>query len=179
MTRSFGLPRQVGAREQVSKSFPKGKLQPLPPGSPAVVDGAAVGITDADPLTFVVIGDCGGVQAPAPQNAVSYAIQDTAADKAAFVYLVGDIVYFHGEPTNYRAQFYEPYAHLDRPIVAIPGNHDGDVAEDDSGNPTGRQPLDTYTANFCASSPQPPPADPQLEFGRHTQTQPWCDWTLA
>jgi acid phosphatase type 7 len=179
MSRSFGLPRQVSAREQVQKSFPAGKVQPLPPGSPAVVGAAAVGITDADPLTFVVIGDSGGVLTPGPQNAVSYAIQNTAVQSAAFVYHVGDIVYFHGEPGNYEAQFYEPYAHLDRPIVAIPGNHDGDVAEDDAGKPTGRQPLDTYVANFCTPSPQAPPSDPELEYGRHTQTQPWCDWTLA
>ena len=64
------------------------------------------------------------------------------------------------------------------PIVGIPGNHDGDVAQDDSGHPTGRQPLDTFLANFCTATPQAPPADPELEFGRHTQTLPWCDWTL-
>jgi acid phosphatase type 7 len=33
-------------------------------------------------------------------------------------------------------------------------------------------------ANFCAKDPGVPAADPQLEFGRHTQTQPYCDWTL-
>lgn len=176
MPRSFGLSSAVTAREQLTKSFPPGRVQPLPPGSPGSRSAADLGIVEKDPLTFFVIGDVGGVQAPGPQNAVSYAMQK--ATGAAFVYLVGDIVYFHGEASNYQAQFYEPYGHLNIPILAIPGNHDGDVATDDSGQPTGRAPLDTFMANFCTATPEPPPSDPELEFGRHTQTLPWSDWTL-
>jgi hypothetical protein len=186
MNRQIGKPAHVTAAHQLTRASPPpaATVQPLPPGAPAVVDGAAVGITDADPLTFFVIGDQGGVVAPAPQNAVSYAMQEALAAaagpaRAAFAYSVGDLVYFHGEAANYVPQFYEPYAHLELPIVGIPGNHDGDVAVDDSGQPTGRQPLDTFMANFCTTTPQPPPGDPQLEYGRHTQTLPWCDWTLA
>ncbi len=179
MTRSFGLPSQVTARDQVQKSFPAGTVQPLPPGGPGQASASVVGITDANPLTFFVIGDHGGVAAPGPQNAVSFAMQRASGPAAAFVYSVGDIVYFHGEASQYQPQFYEPYAHLQLPIVGIPGNHDGDVAIDDSGNPTGRQPLDTFMANFCTATPHPPPCDPQLEFGRDTQTLPWCDWTLG
>jgi hypothetical protein len=33
-------------------------------------------------------------------------------------------------------------------------------------------------ANMCTPKPEVPPADPQFEYGRHTQTEPWCDWTL-
>jgi predicted MPP superfamily phosphohydrolase len=91
----------------------------------------------------------------------------------AFVYSVGDIVYFNADPSEYEPQFYEAYGHLAAPIVAIPGNHDGDTTD----NPS-RTPLDTFMANFCTSRPAIPPADPHLEFGRHTQTQPYCDWTL-
>ena len=35
-------------------------------------------------------------------------------------------MYFNGLVTEYYNQFYEPYAHYTPPIVAIPGNHDGD-----------------------------------------------------
>lgn len=179
MQRSFGLPGAVTAREQLTKSYPPGRVQPLPPGSPGQRSGADLGIADGDAITFFVLGDVGGVQAPSPQNAVSYALQKAAGPTPAFVYIVGDIVYFHGEAANYQAQFYEPYAHVNLPIVGIPGNHDGDVAQDDAGQPTGRQPLDTFMANFCTAAPQAPPCDPELEFGRHTQTLPWCDWTLS
>jgi hypothetical protein len=173
------LPATVKAAEQLIKSFPPGKVQPLPPGSPAEMSASQLGITDSNPITFFVIGDHGGVMAPGPQNAVSYGLQKVTDVTPAFVYSVGDIVYFHGEASQYQPQFYEPYAHVELPIVGIPGNHDGDVAEDDSGNPTGRQPLDTFMANFCTATAQAPPADPELEFGRHTQTLPWCDWTLG
>ncbi|HLJ02749.1 MAG TPA: metallophosphoesterase [Solirubrobacteraceae bacterium] len=179
MSRSFGLPSHAKAHEQLSKAYPPNPgPQPLPPGAAGRATAAQLGINESQPLTFFVIGDHGGVKAPGPQNAVSYAMQRAAAPAPAFVYSVGDLVYFHGEAGQYSPQFYEPYGHLAAPIVAIPGNHDGDVAEDDSGNPTGRQPLDTFMANFCTQAPQVPPGDPQLEFGRHTQTQPWCDWTL-
>ena len=180
MSRRIGLPSQAKAHEQLRAAYPPNPgPQPLPPGAPGRATAAQVGITESQPLSFFVIGDHGGVMAPGPQNAVSYAMQRAAGAAPAFVYSVGDIVYFHGDPNQYAPQFYEPYGHLALPIVGIPGNHDGDVAEDDLGHPTGRQPLDTFMANFCTATPQIPTADPQLEFGRHTQTLPWCDWTLA
>jgi hypothetical protein len=100
-------------------------------------------------------------------------MQQAAGPVPAFVYSVGDIVYFNGDGSEYQPQFYEAYGHLAVPIVAIPGNHDGDTTDDPS-----RAPLDTFMANFCQKDPAVPTADPQLEFARHTQTQPYCDWTL-
>ncbi|HEY2335313.1 MAG TPA: metallophosphoesterase [Solirubrobacterales bacterium] len=163
------------AAEQLQKSHPEGDIQPLPDGTPGRVGAADVGIADSDEISFFVIGDHGGVKAPGPQNAVSYAMQEAPPPQPAFVYSVGDIVYFYGEEWEYPHQFYEPYAHLSAPIVGIPGNHDGDHKGDD----TGRLPLDGFMANFCDKAPSIPPSDPHLEFGRHTQTQPYCYWTLA
>ena len=91
--------------------------------------------------------------------------------KPAFVYTVGDIVYFNGDATEYTPQFYEAYGHLELPIVGIPGNHDGDTTDDPS-----RQPLDTFMANFCAPEPVLPLGNE--EFNRDVQTQPYCDWAL-
>jgi 3',5'-cyclic AMP phosphodiesterase CpdA len=34
-------------------------------------------------------------------------------------------------------------------------------------------------ANFCAAKASAPPIDPDLEYGRDTMTQPYCDWTHA
>jgi acid phosphatase type 7 len=173
--RSVGLPpaSAVRAKQQLSKSVPEAGIQPLPDGAGGRATAAEVGITDSDPITFFVIGDHGGVMAPSPQNAVSYAMQSAAGPSPAFVYSVGDVVYFNGDASDYSPQFYEPYAHVHAPIVAIPGNHDGDTTDD----PT-RKPLDTFMANFCTPTPSIPPGDPQFEYGRHTQTQPYCDWTL-
>jgi Calcineurin-like phosphoesterase len=172
MERSAGVVA-VTAAEQLQKSHPRTGVQPLPEGTPGRASGADVGIADADEMTFFVIGDHGGVIAPGPQNAVSVAMQKAAPP--AFVYSVGDIVYYYGEEQKYPHQFYEPYAHVEAPIVGIPGNHDGDR----EGEHSKRPPLDAFMANFCDSAPHVPAADPQFEFARHTQTQPYCDWTLA
>jgi hypothetical protein len=45
----------------------------------------------------------------------------------AFLFHLGDVVYNFGEGQHYYDQFYEPYRRYDRPIFAIPGNHDGAV----------------------------------------------------
>lgn len=167
----------VTAADQLQKKHPRhhAQVQPLPQGFPGRADGKDVGIDDpGEGISFYVIGDHGGVIAPGPQNAVSYAIQRAIKAKDAFVYSVGDIVYFYGERWEYPHQFYEPYAHVPVPIVGIPGNHDGDI----KGKHTERQPLDGFMANFCDTTPSIPPADPEFEFGRYTQTQPYCDWTL-
>jgi hypothetical protein len=125
-------------------------------------------------LTFYVIGDSGGIADPNPQKAVAAALAGALpGDKPAFVYSVGDIVYYNGDPDQYGPQFYEPYAHLPVPFVGIPGNHDGDSSDHVAGSG-----IASFMANFCAAQPGVPAADPQMEFGRHTETQPYCDWTL-
>lgn len=171
MDRRVGLTR-VSAREQLQKSYPKVGVQPLPsPYSPGRVAPAGVGLTDPGAsLSFFVLGDVGGVKAPSPQNAVSVAMEQRQAE-AAFVLILGDVVYFNGQEADYMDQFYEPYAKLVRPILAFPGNHDGDPLPGDTS-------LSGFMTNFCDSSPHVPAADPQFEYGRHTQTLPYCEWTL-
>jgi Icc-related predicted phosphoesterase len=174
MSRHFGLSPTVKAKHQLQrKHLAVAPPQPLPAGSPGRATAAAVGITDASPLTFLLAGDVGGVSNPTPQLNVAKALEARATQdpKPAFLYLVGDIVYFYGDEVQYGAQFYEPYTYLQLPIVAIPGNHDGDTSDD----PT-RAPLDAFMANFCAGSASLPPT--YAEYGRDVQTQPYCDWTL-
>lgn len=176
MERSFGLPREVKAGDQLQKSVPTVGVQPLPPGSPGRASAQQVGIKESDPLTFFVIGDHGGALAPGPQNAVSCAMQKQVP-RPAFVYSVGDWVYYGGDEAGWDIQVYEPYAHMNVPLVGIPGNHDDQYGGNPPFDPS-RGPLDAWMANMCTTTPQVPSADPQFEYGRHTQTEPWCDWTL-
>lgn len=176
--RGFGIGPTTAA-EQLQKAWPPHVgTQPLPKGIGGQIFPHRLGIADngiANPLTFFVLGDHGGVKDAGPQNAVSEAMQAHRAkltDPLHFVYSLGDVVYFNGDASEYHPQFYEAYAHLDVPFVAIPGNHDGDTSDD-----IHRQPLDTFMANFCASTPAPPVGSE--EYGRDTQIQPYCDWTLA
>jgi hypothetical protein len=175
------MPRRVGippttAREQLqtlqTPAPTEGRGKPLPPPTgqaPFRVTPAELGIVDATPITFFVLGDSGGVKDPDPQNNVSNAMQ--AQPRPAFVYHVGDVVYFNGDESDYPSQFYEPYAHLNVPIVGIPGNHDGDNSDD-----TSVASLAAFMANLCATAATLPAGSE--EYNRDTETQPNCYWTL-
>lgn len=53
-------------------------------------------------------------------------VDDLQASNAAFFYHLGDVVYYNGEAARYYEQYYDPYLQYDAPILAIPGNHDGE-----------------------------------------------------
>jgi len=174
MARRFGI-QPASAGEQVQKVQTPADTEtfkPLPPPtgkSPYRAVPADLGITDVTPLHFFVLGDSGGIMNPVPQNNVSNAMQ--ARPAPAFVYHVGDLVYFNGDEADYPSQFYEPYAHLTVPIVGIPGNHDGDNSDN-----TSVPSLSAFMANLCATAPALPAGSE--EYNRDTETQPNCYWTL-
>src|SRR5262249_38749666 len=70
------------------------------------------------------------------------------ANRPAFIFHLGDVVYNFGEAQYYYDQFYEPFRNYPAPIFAIPGNHDSFVIP---GTPPGQTPLTTFRRNFCAS----------------------------
>ena len=136
-------------------------------GAPAVKS-----IEDSGSIILHAAGDTGGVKFPIPQQHVSDAMEaDFAANsKPAFFYILGDVVYFYGEATNYVSQFYDPYLHYPAPIFAIPGNHDGDVAT------PGTSSLSAFAENFCSAQPQV--SQEAGESPRLTMIQPNAFWTL-
>ena len=94
-----------------------------------------------------------------------------AQSAPAFVYHVGDLVYFNGDEADYPSQFYEPYAHLNTAIIGIPGNHDGDNSDN-----TSVPSLSAFMSNLCAATASLPAGSE--EYNRDTETQPNCHWTL-
>jgi acid phosphatase type 7 len=172
MNRLLGL-GEYPARAQLQKvPYSSGVVEPLPqPYSPGRITSSDVGFEDPGAtVSFFVLGDVGGINSPGPQNAVSVAMEQHQGE-AAFVLILGDVVYYNGQESDYMNQFYEPYAKLQRAILAFPGNHDGDPAAGDTS-------LAGFMTNFCDKQPSVPAVDPELEYGRHTQTLPYCDWTL-
>ncbi len=132
-------------------------------------------IQQAGKQVFHVIGDSGGVQDGEFQHNVAEALTEAlhagGKDQPHFCYHLGDVVYFPGERDQYYQQFYEPYAHYDAPIFAIPGNHDGEV-DDTAAEPS----LDGWVSYFMQ---QHPDVDPLSKDAPRVQLDlPNVYWTL-
>lgn len=139
---------------------------------PAIGDA----ITHDKKLVFHIVGDFGGVQDGEFQNNVAEQMIDHLTSgkgaKPQFCYHVGDVVYFTGMKDDYYAEFYEPYAHYDVPILSIPGNHDGEV--DDL---TAQTSLDGWVQYFMQAHPD---VDPISKDAPRVQLNlPNVYWTLV
>lgn len=194
----FGRPRpQAGGKATLHKISPKAQrdtsFRPLPaPDDPQFgtprqapfrLDLATIlpaktmaAIAKAGKLTFHLNGDLGGIGQPMQQQIVANEMEadlegsSSAAETPAFLYVVGDCVYFNGEKDKYYAQFYQPYEHYNVPIFAVPGNHDGENL------PAPDTTLDGFIYNFCASAPTKRPES--QDAPRTAMVQPYVYWTL-
>jgi len=134
-------------------------------------------LNDLNKLVFHTAGDLGGVRTPQDQQIVADKMEKQfreavkAEDRPLFFYHLGDVVYYHGEESQYSNQFFEPYIHYPAPIMGIPGNHDGDV------DPTNPAPsLAAFLKVFCDT--QPRKLDIAGEAARTSMIQPNPYWTL-
>src|SRR5215831_3603454 len=142
-----------------------------------IVPDAAAAARQAGKLVFHLIGDSGGIHGDDVQVAVAEAMEGQikstqGPDRPAFLYHVGDVVYFNGQSELYGSQFYEPYQYYPAPIFAIPGNHDGDTRVRSGDTPDAEPSLFGFVENFCAPQPH------QISAYRATMTQPYVYWTL-
>jgi len=132
-------------------------------------------IKAAGKLVFHVTGDTGGIKSPQFQQAVAdqMVVDRLIAhpdSRPAFFYHLGDVVYYFGLGREYYNQFYEPYQLYPAPIFAIPGNHDGEVADEKERS------LSAFVTNFCAQTPEL--TRDAGDTHRHAMTQPYVYWTL-
>ncbi len=95
---------------------------------------------------------------------------DAAKSPPAFLFHVGDVVYFYGEENYYYSQFYEPFHAYPAPIFAIPGNHDGIIYQ------TSMTSLEAFQEAFCADKPVRWPGSGGVL--RTAMTQPGVYFTL-
>jgi hypothetical protein len=168
----------------------KDEVQAVPPpsaspprlGLAAVLgDQPAAAITAAKKIVFHAVGDTGAAKKSSPADEASVADLMAADVRAgghgapAFFFHPGDVVYYFGEGQYYYDQFYEPFRAYDRPIFAIPGNHDGVVFGDASDAPKIPS-LEAFRRNFCAPAPGPSPDAGGLV--RSVMTQPGVYFTL-
>jgi hypothetical protein len=124
-------------------------------------------------MAFHSAGDTGGVKRPEVQALVARGMEQALVDdpvKPSFFYHLGDVVYYNGLVRDYFAQFYEPYEHYPLPVVAIPGNHDGEIETHETAS------LEGFYRNFCspAGTFQPEARD----TGRMAMCQPYAYWSF-
>ncbi len=134
-------------------------------------------VQEAGRLVFHMVGDTGGIHGTDLQEAIAGQMEHQissadSADKPAFFYHLGDIIYFNGQSALYRTQFYEPYQYYQAPVFAIPGNHDGDTRVRAGDTPDSEPSLTGFRVNFCDEQPE------NLFPYRQTMTQPYVYWTL-
>jgi len=132
-------------------------------------------------LVFHTVGDTGGVNTTTYQQQVATYMEldfqenDTNGQNPSFFYHLGDVVYYDGEIANYFWEFYEPYLHYPAPILAIPGNHDGDIDPNDEFHAPSDS-LKGFVRNFCAQAPVH--LSEARDAPRTAMTQPNVYWTF-
>ncbi len=135
-------------------------------------------IRNSGQLVFHSVGDTGGIKVPSHQFAVADGmIADLAGNgfssgRPAFLYHLGDVVYYFGQGQYYFDQFYDPYRDYDAPIFAIPGNHDAVT----SPQVPVKYSLEPFVENFC--TPKPVKNPNAQGAARTTMTQPAVYFTL-
>ena len=176
----------------------KSEVQPIPPRRTGALpylkltdfipSDLAAAINSAGKIVFHAVGDTGAAKVSKVQTAATAIaheaavadamvadIQTGGANGPAFFFHLGDVIYNFGEAQYYYDQFYEPYREYDRPIFAIPGNHDGMVFGSSSAAPQVPT-LAAFLTNFCGAAPDPSPDAPSI--ARTVMTQPGVYFTL-
>jgi hypothetical protein len=102
-------------------------------------------------IVFHAVGDTGPTKGPATVQEVADKMcadmqEIDATNIPSFFFHLGDVVYNFGEDEYYYDQFFDPFRDYNASIVAIPGNHDGEVYP---GDPSGS--LQAFQKVFCAS----------------------------
>ena len=111
-------------------------------------------------ISFHTVGDTGhenGLMQELVAAAMTndYDISHPEKCPAFFLHL-GDVIYYDNTDKGYQAQFYVPYKKYPGKIIAIPGNHDGEIFKYD-GTPTGQKTsLAAFFRNFCQPKPGVP-----------------------
>jgi len=170
------------------------QVQPIPPRRNELplnlTDFAPQAVLDAiqktGKIAFHAVGDTGAANVNRAQTAATALGHESAVADAmakdtidpsgpAFFFHLGDVIYNFGEAQYYYDQFYEPFRSYNRPIFAIPGNHDGMVFGQGSSGPQVPT-LDAFLTNFCSAAVGPSPDAGGLI--RSVMTQPGVYFTL-
>lgn len=165
--------KDMASFEPVPSPAPTGLSVPYSVFDPAASHAAE----QAGQLVFHCVGDTGGIHGTATQEAIAEAMENqikasAAADQPRFLYHLGDVIYFNGQSSLYKSEFYEPYQYYPALIFAVPGNHDGDTHVSKGDLPDTEPSLYGFMQNFCDTVPR------HITPYRMSMSQPYVYWTL-
>ncbi|WP_158267133.1 metallophosphoesterase family protein [Chitinophaga niastensis] len=140
----------------------------------------AAEIAAAGRIRFHSIGDTGHENGLMQELVAAAMITDYdiahPVTSPAFLLHLGDVIYYDNTDKGYQSQFYIPYKKYPGKIIAIPGNHDGELFKFD-GTPTGQKvTLAAFQRNFCQPKPGVPPDAGTIY--REMVSQPGVYWYL-
>jgi uncharacterized membrane protein HdeD (DUF308 family)/predicted phosphodiesterase len=81
------------------------------------------GVSDSGDFSFVVIGDTGEGD-PSQMSLRDQIIAAGKREQVKFLVVSSDVIYPDGKMKDYETNFYLPFKGFEKPIYAIPGNHD-------------------------------------------------------
>lgn len=165
-----------------------GKLEPIPDPirDPTITLAEIIGdegvsaIEKYGSISFHATGDTGNEKSDWPKTVSDAMSKDYNASKPeespAFFFHLGDVNYYDNTDEGYHSQFYEPYKAYPGKIIAIPGNHDGELFKYDNTSVGQKTTLEAFMENFCQPKPAVPPA--ALTIYREMISQPGVYWYL-
>lgn len=98
------------------------------------------------------------------------------AASPAFFFHLGDVIYYDNTDNGYHAQFYEPYKTYPGKIIAIPGNHDGELFKYDGSSTGQKVTIEAFQKNFCQAKTGVPSGAGTIY--REMVSQPAVYWYL-
>jgi hypothetical protein len=173
--------------------FVAGALQPIPdpirnPPTMTLQEivgaAAATAIAQSGSITFHAVGDTGhaGGSTEDMEDYVADAMTSDydinhPAKSPAFFFHLGDVNYYDNTDKGYHEQFYVPYKKYPGKIIAIPGNHDGEIFKYDGSSVGQKKTLEAFIRNFVQMKPSVPPAAGTIY--RQMVGHPGVYWTLS
>ena len=181
----FDMPAAAASTAQPLERASLGSLGPVPAthgdGRFSLADivgtNGAREIEELGEIRFHALGDSGVGHADQAQNVAEEMATDfkpgAGGLNPAFLFHLGDVVYGNDKAHHYGERFYTPYRRYPGKIIAIPGNHDGEVrapADDPS--------LSAFLANFCPATTAVPEQAAASGTVRQPVRQPGVYWLL-
>jgi hypothetical protein len=163
----------------------KQQLGPVPP----VVRGGVMALAEvigssgvaeietAGEIRFHALGDSGVGMAQAAEQVSDEMAGDYTptggGSNPAFLLHLGDVIYGTDKEAHYSDRFFRPYRHYPGKIIAIPGNHDGEVR-----TAVDKPSLSAFRSNFCMAQAGVPTAAASVGIYREMAAQPGVYWML-